>query len=79
MKVALLSASSVVLYAVLVRFTCVPLGLVLGTLFSILVSFTYAYFLHILLLKRIFRDSIFFLSHSYRNDFAGLVVAALID
>ena len=53
MKVALLSASSVVLYAILVRFTYVPLGLLLGTLVSILVSFTYAFIIHILLLKKI--------------------------
>lgn len=53
MKVALISASSVVLYAILVRMTYVPLGLFLGTAVSILVSFTYAFFLYISLLRRI--------------------------
>jgi hypothetical protein len=53
MKVALLSASSVVLYAILVRFTYIPLGLILGTLVSILVSFSYAFIIHISLIKRI--------------------------
>lgn len=53
MKAALLGASSVVLYAVLVRFSYVPLGLFLGTMVSILVSFTYAFIIHILLLKKI--------------------------
>jgi hypothetical protein len=53
MKVALLSASSVVLYAVLVRFTYIPMGLFLGTAVSILVSFTYAFIISISLIKRI--------------------------
>lgn len=53
MKVALVSASSVVLYAFLVRYTYVPLGLYAGTLVSIVVSFSYAYIIHILLVKRI--------------------------
>jgi hypothetical protein len=53
MKVALLCASSVVLYAILVRTTYIPLGLILGTLVSIFVSFSYAYAIHILLVKRI--------------------------
>jgi hypothetical protein len=53
MKVALLSASSVVLYAILVRFTYIPFGLFLGTLLSILVSFTYAFLIHAVLAKRI--------------------------
>jgi hypothetical protein len=53
MKVALLSASSVVLYAVLVRFTYIPLGLFSGTLVSILISFSYAYIVHAVLVKRI--------------------------
>ncbi len=53
MKVALLSASSVVLYAVLVRTTYIPLGLLWGTLLSILVSFSYAFILHAVLVKRI--------------------------
>ena len=53
MKVALLSASSVVLYATLVRFTYIPLGLFQGTAVSILVSFTYAFIISISLLKKI--------------------------
>ncbi|NIM90582.1 MAG: hypothetical protein GTO17_06495 [Candidatus Aminicenantes bacterium] len=53
MKVALLSASSVVLYAILVRFTYVRFGLFLGTLISIVVSFTYAFIIHTVLVKRI--------------------------
>jgi hypothetical protein len=53
MKVALLGASSVIIYAVLVRFTYIPLGLFLGTLVSILISFSYAYLIHILIVKRI--------------------------
>jgi hypothetical protein len=53
MKVALLSASSVVFYAVLVRYTYIPMGLILGTLVSILISFSYAYVIHILIVKRI--------------------------
>jgi hypothetical protein len=53
MKVALLSASSVVLYAVLVRFTYVPFGLILGTSVSIIVSFSYAFIIHAVLVKRI--------------------------
>ena len=53
MKVALLSASSVVLYAILVRYTYIPLGLLLGTLVSILVSFFYAFIIHAGLVKRI--------------------------
>lgn len=53
MKVALLTASSVVLYALLVRVTYTPLGLYAGTFVSIVVSFAYAYLIHILLVKRI--------------------------
>jgi hypothetical protein len=53
MKVALLSASSVVLYAILVRYTYIPLGLFFGTLVSILISYSYAYIIHIVLVKRI--------------------------
>lgn len=53
MKVALLSASSVILYAVLVRYTYIPFGLLLGTLVSILVSFSYATIVHHSLIKRI--------------------------
>ena len=53
MKVALLSASSVVLYAILVRYTYIPYGLFLGTLVSMLVSFTYAFVVHAVLVKRI--------------------------
>jgi len=53
MKVALLSASSVVLYAILVRYTYIPLGLFLGTLVSILVSFSYAFIIHTVLVKKI--------------------------
>ncbi|UCE41716.1 MAG: DUF3147 family protein [Candidatus Aminicenantes bacterium] len=53
MKVALLSASSVVLYAILVRFTYIPFGLFLGTLVSILLSFSYAFIIHAVLVKRI--------------------------
>lgn len=53
MKVALLSASSVVLYAVLVRSTYIPLGLFLGTLVSIFISFSYAFIIHVVLVKRI--------------------------
>ncbi len=53
MKVALLSATSVVLYAVLVRYTYIPLGLLVGTLVSILVSFFYAYIMHVSVIKRI--------------------------
>ena len=54
MKVALLSASSVVLYAILVRYTYIPLGLILGTLVSIFVSFSYAFIIHAVLVKKIF-------------------------
>lgn len=53
MKVALLSASSVVLYAILIRYAYIPLGLFLGTLVSILISFSYAYIIHVVLVKRI--------------------------
>lgn len=53
MKVALLGASSVVLYAILVRFTYIPFGLLLGTLVSILISFSYAFIIHAVLVKRI--------------------------
>ena len=53
MKVALLSASSVVLYAILVRYSYIPFGLFLGTLVSILVSFSYAYIIHVVFVKKI--------------------------
>ena len=53
MKVALLSASSVVLYAILVRYTYIPLGLLLGTFVSILVSYFYAFIIHIFFVKKI--------------------------
>ncbi len=53
MKVALLSAVSVVLYAVLVRYTYNPFGLLWGTLVSITVSFSAAYFIHIYIVKKI--------------------------
>jgi hypothetical protein len=53
MKVALLSASSVVLYAILVRYTYIPLGRVLGTLVSILISYVYAFIIHAVVVKRI--------------------------
>jgi hypothetical protein len=53
MKVALLSATSVILYAVSVRYTYIPLGLFIGTLISILISFSYAYIIHVSLIKRI--------------------------
>jgi hypothetical protein len=53
MKVALISASSVVLYAIAVRITYIPFGLFLGTAISILVSFTYAFIIHVTLIKRI--------------------------
>ena len=53
MKVAILSAVSVVFYGVLVRYTYLPLGLWWGTLMSIIVSFSAAYFIHVLVVKRI--------------------------
>jgi hypothetical protein len=53
MKTALLSAVSVVFYAVLVRYTYIPLGLWWGTLVSVLISFCSAYFIHVLVIKRI--------------------------
>ena len=53
MKVALISAVSVVLYGVLVRYTYIPLGLWWGTLASIIVSFSSAYFIHVLVVRRI--------------------------
>lgn len=53
MKVALLSAVSVVLYGVLVRYTYIPFGLWWGTLISIIISFSAAYFIHVLVVKRI--------------------------
>ena len=53
MKVALISAVSVVFYGVLVRYTYIPLGLWWGTLVSIIISFSSAYFIHGLVVKRI--------------------------
>ena len=53
MKVALISAVSVVFYGVLVRYTYIPLGLWWGTLVSIIISFSAAYFIHVLVVKRI--------------------------
>ena len=53
MKAALLSASSVVLYAILVRLTYIPFGLYSGTALSILGAFTYAFFIHAILGKKI--------------------------
>jgi uncharacterized membrane protein (GlpM family) len=53
MKVALISAISVVLYAVLVRTSYIPLGLLGGTLVSIAVSFAAAGLLHIFIVKKI--------------------------
>lgn len=53
MKVALLSASSVVLYAILVRYSYIPFGLFLGTLVSIFISFSYAFIIHAVLVKKI--------------------------
>jgi len=53
MKTALLSAVSVVFYAVLVRYTYIPLGLWWGTLVSVLISFCSAYFIHVLVIKKI--------------------------
>ena len=53
MKVALFTAVSVVLYGVLVRHTYVLLGLGWGTLVSITLSFSAAYLIHALIIKRI--------------------------
>lgn len=53
MKASLISAVSVVLYAVLVRWTYIPLGLSGGTFVSILVSFAAACLLHIFIVKKI--------------------------
>ncbi len=53
MKVALISAVTVILYAVLVRTTYIPLGLIWGTFVSILVSFAAAGLLHIFIIKKI--------------------------
>lgn len=53
MKAAILSAASVVFFGILVRYTYIPLGLWWGTLFSIIISFSFAYFLHVLVIKRI--------------------------
>jgi uncharacterized membrane protein (GlpM family) len=53
MKVALISAGSVVLYAVLIRYSYLPLGLLAGTLVSIVVSFAAAGLLHLFIVKNI--------------------------
>jgi uncharacterized membrane protein (GlpM family) len=53
MKVALISAISVVLYAVLVRYSYIPLGLLGGTLVSMAISFAAACLLHIFIVKKI--------------------------
>ena len=53
MKVALLGALSVVLYGVLVRYAYIPLGLGWGTMVSIIISFSAAYLIHALVIKRI--------------------------
>ncbi len=53
MKVALISAISVVIYAISVRYTYLPLGLLGGTLVSIIVSFGTACFIHIFIVKKI--------------------------
>jgi hypothetical protein len=53
MKAALISAVSVVLYAVLVRTFYLPLGLIWGTILSIAVSFSSACLLHIFFVKKI--------------------------
>ena len=53
MKVALISAITVIFYAVLVRTTYIPLGLIWGTLVSIIVSFAAAGFLHRYIVKKI--------------------------
>jgi hypothetical protein len=53
MKVALISAVSLIFYALLVRATYIPLGLIWGTGISIIGSFAAAGLLHIFIVKRI--------------------------
>jgi hypothetical protein len=53
MKVALISAITAIFYAVLVRATYIPLRLIWGTFFSIIVSFAGAGLLHIFTVKKI--------------------------
>jgi uncharacterized membrane protein (GlpM family) len=52
MKVALVSAASVILYAVLVRWTYIPLGLLWGTLVSAIVSFASVFLVRIFVVQR---------------------------
>ncbi len=53
MKVALISAVSLIFYALLVRTTYIPLGLIRGTGVSIIGSFAAAGLLHIFVVKKI--------------------------
>ena len=46
MKSAIFTLSSLVLYSAMVRFTYIPLGMVWGTLISVLVSFSYGYLIY---------------------------------
>lgn len=53
MKTALISAVSVVLYAALIRYSYVPLGLTGGTFVSVVVSFAVAGLLYIAIVRKI--------------------------
>lgn len=53
MKSTMLSSVSVVIYAILVRYTYVPLGIVWGTLISIILSFISAFFLYNFIIKKL--------------------------
>ena len=53
MKSAILGGISTTIYAVMVRYTYLPLGLLIGTVVSILVSFAAGYLIYLLWIKKI--------------------------
>lgn len=52
MKVPILSAISVIIYGIIVRYTYLPLGLWIGTFISILISFVSAYLIYCFVIRK---------------------------
>ena len=53
MKSSVFTITSLVLYSILVRFTYNPLGIIGGTIVSILLSFTYAFILYKVVISKL--------------------------
>jgi len=53
MKSSMVSAITTVIYAIAVRYTYIPAGIVLGTLISIAISFTSGYFIYKFFIKKL--------------------------